>query len=129
MIDYLLKFDGSEQATSWSEAHGLDDTNSMPCRVYIDCGTTTITDPEAGTTWSEPIKEFLPFAYIWAVMDAERPDFAADPACVLVADRNAFERGEAFVLQSAFPAEELSQYFVEPVMAGPRYPFGSIPAE
>lgn len=126
MIDHLLRFPNEAAAivacSQFRPAEGWDTSQVVPgCRVYIVTGTST--DPETGAPVE--VREYLPYWYLWVALPALDEALTAMPECMIAADREAAGRGEPYALFSRIPAENLPSYFVEPVIAGSRYPFGA----
>ncbi len=71
-----------------------------------------------------PTQVYLPYVYVWVSLRAIDPFLAALPTCMVVADSDAYERGEPFVLQSAIPQGDWPLYHIEPTRLGSSYPFG-----
>ena len=137
MIDHLIKF--TDEATAIADpvvgAYYMPPraaTANQPAfpgawrsdctfktQVYTLPGTfTTFTKPD-GSTVQIPDRAYLPYFYIWIALPAQDDAIAAMPNCMAIADRNTMT-----MLQCAIPPVAMSQYHVEPVIAGSNYPFG-----
>ena len=126
MFDHLRRYDTEADAIKdplvaayRTEEDGWDASRVIPgCRVY------TVTGTEKNVEGNEvETREYLPYWYLWIavseVIDALRG------RCIIIADREASVRGEAFIIDTLMPPEALPLYQIEPVIAGSRYPFGA----
>lgn len=119
MIDHLLKF--ADEATAKADpivgAYWIaGDDGPGAWRGDICIPAATVTQISTGTV--------LPYWYLVVALAALDTALADHPGCMLVADRDAANRSEPFILKSALPQEQLADYSVSPVFAGSNYPFG-----
>lgn len=125
MIDHLRRYDTVADAIAdplvavYRAEDGWDTSRVIPgCRVFTITGTTT--DEEGNTVET---REYLPYWYLWIatpeVIEALRGN------CIIIADREAANRGEPFIIETMMSPEQLPLYQIEPVIAGSRYPFGA----
>lgn len=130
MIDHLLRFADEAAAIAvcpqfYRQADdeapaGWDQSRVIPgVRVYQVTGTDT--DAEGNPF---DVRAYEPWWYLWVSLPAIDDALAAMDDCMIVADREAAERGESYVRTLRIPPDNLPNYFVEPVMGGSRYPFG-----
>ena len=139
MIDHLLRFADEAAAVAACPQFrtpvvddvpaGWDQSRVIPAvRVFQVTGTETVeVDDGNGGTIEETrdIRAYEPWWYLWIALPAIDDALTAMDACMIVADREAAQRGESYVRALRIPPENLPNYFVEPVMGGSDYPFGA----
>lgn len=113
MIDHLRRYTDEAEAladplvAAFGVEDGWDTSRVIPgCRVY---------------TGAED-REYLPYWYLWIAAPEVIDELRGK--CIIIADREAAERGEPFIVETLMSPEQLPLYCIEPVMAGSRYPFG-----
>jgi hypothetical protein len=132
MIDHLIRFDTEDAAKVdpvvgkyWTEAW-----NGSCCiagvSVYRVTGTETV-DSEMGS-YEREVRESFPGWYINIALNELSTELRdlPDNACRLIADRDAAERNENFIVYAApdMTPGALAVARVEPTFAGSNYPFG-----
>lgn len=94
--------------------------------VYRVTGTETVTPPEGeGEPYDREIRQPLPGWFLVISLTALSPELRDLPGCMLIADRDAADRGEPFIvyLASSFDPADLETTQAEPLFAGTDYPF------
>lgn len=75
---------------------------------------------------ADPLNPVLLTDYhLWVALPTQDMTLSALPNCVLVANRDAANAGQPFILQTAFTQDQMNNYIISPVVAGSNYPFGS----
>jgi hypothetical protein len=136
LIDHLLKSDteaamilalngylGLYRSADAETPAGWRGDISFPCQVFAP-PTDTGTVDEFGNPILIPNP--LPYFYLWVGLPAQDDTLSAMAECVIVADRDAAQAGQPFVLWATLPATQLDTYTISPVIMGSRYPFGTI---
>lgn len=126
MIDHLIRCATPEDAEALIAQYGP--SRAMACRVVLAEAVYEMSDP-AGPVLLEP-EQVADGHHVWIALDGldEGLRDLPDAACRLIADREASQRGEPFVLYAAgdIGPETLSTARVDPVVAGADYPFVTV---
>lgn len=138
MIDHLLKFSTEDEAKAdpvvgsyWTPAKGKSpgswraDICIPGVQVWQPADDVTSQQKrEDGSTIDVVTHSYLPFFYIAIAHGNADAKLQNHPNCVIVADRIAAERKEAFMKFSALTAPELASHALAPMFAGTPYKFG-----